>query len=57
MILKKAHFPFFYLLLIICSLFSCESNVKKHPTYLALFDKAELNFKKAKQHLQKCRLT
>lgn len=48
MILKKVHFPFFYLLLIICSLFSCESNVKKHPTYIDLFGKAELNFENAK---------
>lgn len=44
MILKKVHFPFFYLLLILCSLFSCGTDVKNDPKYLDSFNKAELNF-------------
>lgn len=48
MILKKVHFPLFYLLLVICSLFSCESNVKNHPSYINSFNKAELYFETGK---------
>lgn len=44
MILKKVHFPFFYLLLMLCSLFSCGTDVKNDPKYLDSFNKAELNF-------------
>lgn len=48
MILKKVHFPFFYLLLAIGGLLSCESNVENHPLYEDSFNKAELYFENAK---------
>ena len=48
MAIKKIHFPLFYFIILIFSLFSCESNVKNNASYLKSYQKAEAFFESSK---------